>query len=83
MTHSLAAAFHVYQTRAVYVALPILALLAFIVAAVVVGAVYAGGGMTRATYVGAMVALAILFVLVLLATAGLALYLRVTRGVAF
>ena len=76
------AAFYTYTFRTWYVSIPIIALIAFAFAFVLLGAIYGGGGMRGETYAGCLIALAVVFAIILAATAGLYFFLRVTHRIA-
>lgn len=60
---------------------PICVLAIFVIVFILVGAIYAGGGMSKQTYVTMMVVAVTLFVFCLAVAGGLFFYVRYTRPV--
>ena len=75
----MAAAIQFFQFQTWYVSLPAIALIVFAILFVLLGTLYGGGAIRGETYAGCAIALAIVFAVVLAASAGLYLFLRVTR----
>jgi hypothetical protein len=79
MTAGTIAAIRFFQTRTIYVSLPLIALLVFLGVFIFVGTLYGAGIIRGATYAGIMVALSVVFALVLIGTAGLYFFARTYR----
>ena len=79
MTVGIIAAIRFFQTRTIYVSLPLIALLVFLGVFIFVGALYGAGAIRGSTYAGVMVALTVLFVLVLIGSAGAYFFARTYR----
>ena len=79
MTVGTIAAIRFFQTRTIYVSLPLIALFVFLGVFVFVGALYGAGIVRGATYAGIMLALTIVFALVLIGTAGAYFFVRTVR----
>jgi hypothetical protein len=79
VTQPMLAAFHIIRSRTIYFPLPLIALLLFGLIFMSVGVLYATGAIRGTTYAGIMVALSVIFVLILLVTAGLYFFYRQYR----
>lgn len=79
MTVGIAAAIRIFQTRTLYVPLPLIILFACLGLFIFVGTLYGAGIIRGATYVGLMIALTILLTIVLLGMAGAYFWIRITR----
>ncbi|HEY7117178.1 MAG TPA: hypothetical protein VH475_11350 [Tepidisphaeraceae bacterium] len=79
MSSEILAAFRFFHTRTIYVSLPLTALLVFVALFALAGAAYGAGVIRGATYAGIVIALAVIFVLILLGTAGSFFFVRAYR----